>query len=543
MIRQSLQTNKQTNNETARTKKTTKNRTPNAKLHSCNEPHHKNSTAASKKIERLKCPLLSKQRIVHFVSCTVLFFIAVLFFFVLPSTKSPSSTLTTTESTTELTKLTTAVTTPLSIHNNNNNNNNKEQTKEGCQNFDTYGDISSNSVQSSSDNDSFFNCNNTNNKSNHCMWFHPHLFFDKQCGVASNYTKWLSFMEYHRTHSTLWINAPPTILQHVSVPSHYNITMIRIHKAGSSSLLVALQDLLKSPLLFGGGRMEVYTSPKVYHTIDLQSINDIISNTTTAVVESTFVTEVRQLKRMKQQLLKRNQQKNHGSGGRQRLKAKDGKRRRRKKKANQGPLPPDCFRNETSLYLNHAVKYRSNYQQAEHTLFGVIRDPVDRFISAIGQACGAKGSKRNGVSQELVTRCIEPFDDRKQVLQCFIQLLQNHSTWIEVHFTPQVYEISFATMYKDVPVAVFPFQQLPLLLNEFQSHHPPSKATKTNSTTELHKKNGKDEGYRPYPILTEMTVDDFDTTMLNDLCQLYHVDVLFMNHVGYANHCDFLLTK
>ena len=139
----------------------------------------------------------------------------------------------------------------------------------------------------------------------------------------------------------------------------------------------------------------------------------------------------------------------------------------------------------------------------DHTLFAVVRDPVERFISAIGQATGAYGSTNNGIGKQLMDECFKEIS--RQTLRCFVDLMHTNSTWIEVHFTPMVLEISFA-------VAVFPFQQVPHLLAEL------------GSDPNVKKKDGHASGYRKSGILTNMTVADYDDDMMKSLCDVYKMD-------------------
>ncbi len=182
---------------------------------------------------------------------------------------------------------------------------------------------------------------------------------------------------------------------------------------------------------------------------------------------------------------------------------------------------------EVDKFLNGAVKYRSEWGLFDHTLFAVIRDPAERFISAIGQATGAFGSTMNGIGQTLLNTCLKKTS--KETLSCFVDLVHNNGTLIEVHFTPMAMEISFATMWKDIPVAVFPFQEVKALLNEVGAD-PSSK-----------KKDGHKSGYRKDPVLTNMTSADYDLESITKLCTIYWVDVLFLNHIGYESNCDWML--
>ena len=95
-----------------------------------------------------------------------------------------------------------------------------------------------------------------------------------------------------------------------------------------------------------------------------------------------------------------------------------------------------------------------------------------------------------------------------------------------MHFTPMVVDISFATMCKNAPVAIFPFNEIPALLKELDAD--PS----------LKRKNGASRKHRKNSLLTNMNIDDYDAESLKDLCDIYRVDVLFLWHLGYATRCD-----
>jgi hypothetical protein len=193
------------------------------------------------------------------------------------------------------------------------------------------------------------------------------------------------------------------------------------------------------------------------------------------------------------------------------------------------PEPTQIYTNsfmEASRFLEGATKYKRHdeWGERDHTLFAVVRDPVDRFISAIGQATGAYGSTQNDIGQQLLDECLK--ETSRETLRCFIDLMHTNSTWIEVHFTPMVLEISFATIYKDIPVAVFPFTQVPNLLVEL------------GSDPSVKKKDGHKSGYRKSAVLTNMTAADYDDDMLLSLCQVYKMDAMFMRHLGMPTKCE-----
>lgn len=379
----------------------------------------------------------------------------------------------------DITSIATSITSPL-IENLGSNSKNASDncsraipTSDECLRFD-HGDISPFPNLTS-----VFNCNSPSGK---CKWFHPAKFFNDTCGIGKKFSSTMCYMEQLRRTRELWVGAPPFVIQCASIhpgikpigspgrteilPTH-NVTMLRVHKTGSSSMVKAFRKLVSK---YGakGERMVTYQPRK------------------------------------KGELFRRKLL------GRRFAKFKPHEVRERRK--------------ESGEFIDAAVKYRRDWETKDHTLFAVVRDPAERFISAIGQATGAKGSNKNGVADQLVEECVK--DTGRETLRCFVNLIMKAGTWIEVHFTPMAFEISFATMYKDIPVAVFPFNELPTILYEL------------NADPTIKTKDGNVDGYRVREVLTKMTIEDYDNETLRDLCQIYEVDVLFLQHIGHPTVCD-----
>ena len=76
-------------------------------------------------------------------------------------------------------------------------------------------------------------------------------------------------------------------------------------------------------------------------------------------------------------------------------------------------------------------------------------------------------------------------------------------------------------MHKDMPVAVFPFTEVPNLMIEFGAN-PNSK-----------KKDGHKKGYRKSEVLTNMAVADYGDDVLLSLCEIYK-----MNAIGMSTKCE-----
>lgn len=305
-------------------------------------------------------------------------------------------------------------------------------------------------------------------------------------------------MEIQRLKNALWKGGPPIVLPWVSLhpgikpigspgrtiplPLH-NLSMVHVHKTGGTSLVTAFSSL-SSRKNVKGKRMITYQP---------------------------MSSRLRPRFRSKKLTTKVN------------LKLRERAMEREKGLELDQSSDPK-YRKESGAFLDGAMKYRRNWGEREHTLFAVVRDPAERFISAIGQATGAYGSSNNGVAAWLRDNCLKKTG--QETLRCFVDMMMKNDTWIEVHFTPMALEISFATMNKDIPVAVFPFIEVPTLMYEL-NQKPGSK-----------KKDGKKKGFRASEVLTTLTVHDYDEGTLRDLCNVYLVDILFLHHIGYATKCD-----
>ena len=317
--------------------------------------------------------------------------------------------------------------------------------------------------------DSIFNCGSASGK---CHWFYPGKFLHASCGIGKEFTPQVNRMKYLYKKDNLWIAGPPIVLPTAKiVPENMRINPFREGPWPRHNL--SMIHVHKT-----GGTSLVLAFDGVLRKGAMGK-------------RRTLYFPRKKTKRITQQQRKESKEKRLSEGSR---------------------------------FLDNAVKYRQQWKENEHTIFAVVRDPVDRFISAIGQATGALGSTTNGVGKNLLDECLK--ETSKETLNCFINLVHTNSTWLEVHFTPMLLEIAFATVYKDIPVAVFPFEEVPSLMVELGSN-PKSK-----------KKDGSAANYRKSEVLTSMSVEDYDEGMLKRLCDVYKMDAMFMNQLKMTTKCD-----
>jgi len=341
---------------------------------------------------------------------------------------------------------------------------------------------------------SLVNCDLSDSK---CVYFYPANFFDSKCGLGKNFSKYVEQIERKRLNGTLWNNMPA-----VGFPS---LTMDRL----------CLDET--------GGRVELEDDKKnTKETDELSDIglhkNDDGSKCMTERISFLHV---------------------HKSGGSSLHSAFNAISRSRSAQVHRHkffspsrlPIPPDEAedreRQKARKSLEQATKYPTGqFNSEQHVIFALMRDPTERFISSMGQAMGANGSGLNGVGPKIRKACIDPESTPASTLKCVAKYVKDHTFWVELHFTPQVLDMSFATLYKDIPLAIFPFTQIKTVLDYF-------------GKGDVKVRNGKSETYRTDKVLTDMTVDDYDDESLQIVCELYEMDVLMARSVGIEiPRCD-----
>lgn len=149
------------------------------------------------------------------------------------------------------------------------------------------------------------------------------------------------------------------------------------------------------------------------------------------------------------------------------------------------------------------------------TLFAFIRDPVSRFVSAMGQVA----DRKSHVLQQV--KCWFPNDPRREI-QCVLDHLKNGEV-VNDHYTLasiEMYQMaSFATHHSNKKVAVFSLDAM----NDFMKlwNMQPfrrNEAKKTRYSTVL-----------------------LNESMIRDICQVYEPDVIMMRLLGMghlAQACD-----
>lgn len=317
--------------------------------------------------------------------------------------------------------------------------------------------------------ESIFNCDLSDAK---CSYYYPHNFFDSKCGIGRRFRrKILHDTQAKMKNHSLWIGMPA-----IGFP-----TVRILGPTEDRSLKTLLENNNSSTPLAGEHLSFIHV-----HKAGGSSLHDAFNKLASS------------------------------------NRAKLTRHRWWSPNSSQEPLILEKTRSD----LKHAITYPSSlpFESDKHIIFAVVRNPVERFISSIGQAFGASGST-GAVAEELSNKCIK--ETSKETLRCVIDHIKENSFFVELHFSPQVLDLSFTTMFEDVPIAVFPFQELPSIL------------TYLGTSRDHKKRDGNEKDYRPHPILTNMTVADYDTDMLRDICDIYEVDVIMQRSIGISvPQCD-----
>jgi len=362
---------------------------------------------------------------------------------------------------------------------------------------------------------SMFNCDLP---SATCQYYFPGNFFDKDCGIGGNYANYITEAESMRANETLWNNMPS-----VGFPT---ITMddVCLDIGGET---------------FGGRQRPGMTrgTTRGVKPITLTDLGEHIypDKKRRCITERLSFIHV------------------HKSGGTSLHRSFDHINNKNdnatiarhkwftptRRSSLNAPAPKKKVvrkSTDTKMYdftltsaLQSTIYPTTEFGEYDHVIFAVVRDPIDRFISSIGQAMGASGSQNNLIGKVLQKKCIK--STSALTLTCMAKYVRDHGFWIELHFSPQVIDISFTTIWQDIPIAVFPFEELKNIVEYF-------------GLPEVQGRHGANGGYRPDAVLSNMTVDDYDDESLSIVCEIYKVDVIMQRSLGIeVPRCDPFISR
>jgi Sulfotransferase family len=184
-------------------------------------------------------------------------------------------------------------------------------------------------------------------------------------------------------------------------------------------------------------------------------------------------------------------------------------------------------------------------------VFTLVRDPVDRFLSAFQQVMH--------YNDELRSSCLKR--TAKATIQCAIAYVRQKTSYgsgsLDVHLIPMAMHLRLFHE-TDIAISVFHLKDIraisqylqlessslstfPFSLSKMMSHNKnivssPATITTTRATATpavIHIHDRSQVKFATSKVLATMSVNDCDAQMLYDICDLYAVDVAMMHALGF----------
>ena len=167
--------------------------------------------------------------------------------------------------------------------------------------------------------------------------------------------------------------------------------------------------------------------------------------------------------------------------------------------------------------------------------FTTVRDPVLRFVSAIAQEMYVRGGNNNKESKakKFRTKCL--LETPQKTLECSIKHVKDMLVFgkqriNQPHFIPMTTILYKRSYGYNVSVLVVPITMVSTIVKEMIA---PSRQIKLFS--KMKRNTLKAQGST---VLKNMTVNHLTESMINEICQLYQLDVEMMIMLGLPTLCN-----
>ena len=176
-------------------------------------------------------------------------------------------------------------------------------------------------------------------------------------------------------------------------------------------------------------------------------------------------------------------------------------------------------------HIEDMIKYQREDQQSTNNavVFTTVRDPIERFVSAVQQVMH--------YHEEFRSACLQW--TARSTLQCAIQYIQRTDYIKDVHLLPMATHFRLWDDFPGVSLAVIHLKDMPVLAQYLTGQHYYTEKKKKPSKNIPHGRDRSQVEYATSPILARMSVQDCTSQMLTDLCNLYSIDVSLMQSLGY----------
>jgi hypothetical protein len=180
----------------------------------------------------------------------------------------------------------------------------------------------------------------------------------------------------------------------------------------------------------------------------------------------------------------------------------------------------------------------NEYNQSTFPIFTVIRNPIDRFLSAVQQVMHYNIEFRSKCLHEPANPTNEMMAAaaRQQLIQCAIDDINETNYRRDVHLLPMAAHFRLldggTDGIQDIPISVFYMDHLQDVLDGIVETLQQSQ----QQSTGIHTRDRSNEEYATSPILSKLSIDDCSAEMIRQLCTLYHVDYSLLKWLGLGHN-------
>mmetsp|Transcript_18596 Transcript_18596/g.25801 ORF Transcript_18596/g.25801 Transcript_18596/m.25801 type:complete len:442 (+) Transcript_18596:139-1464(+) len=198
-----------------------------------------------------------------------------------------------------------------------------------------------------------------------------------------------------------------------------------------------------------------------------------------------------------------------------------------------------------STYITNLLQRQASDSQQpgsprRNIVFAVMRNPVQRFISAMGEVMSSRGTSRCVECKKYLEPCLSDVDgltstSAPDVLLCTLQSIKTNGFFNE-HLVPHAMFLTRLLNGNDIEIAVFPLEHLDNIVSEFGVENAIKANPRTRKNVDADNPTGLVENF--LSILKDSS-SEVNAKIIREICSVYAVDVSIMKYLGFpVKYCD-----
>mmetsp|Transcript_8481 Transcript_8481/g.13008 ORF Transcript_8481/g.13008 Transcript_8481/m.13008 type:complete len:437 (+) Transcript_8481:113-1423(+) len=201
--------------------------------------------------------------------------------------------------------------------------------------------------------------------------------------------------------------------------------------------------------------------------------------------------------------------------------------------------------NVNSTYTANLLQRQASDSQQpgsprRNIVFAVMRNPVKRFISSMGEVMSSRETSRCVECKKYLEPCL--FDEdglastsAPDVLFCTLKSIKANGFFNE-HLIPHAMFLTRLLNDNDIEIAVFPIEHLDSIVSEFGVENAIKANPRTRKNIDAENPTGLVENF--LSILKDDS-SEVNTKIIREICSVYAVDVSIMKYLGFpVKYCD-----